>query len=84
MIPLGSLVSQAVAALVAQAEGGLDHSALLKLIEQFSERVGTSAAGAKDPAGKPVEGPVRALPKDPTRTELVRPAKRFTALPAPL
>ena len=38
VIPLGSAVSQAVAALVAQGYGGLDHSALLKLVEQLSGR----------------------------------------------
>ncbi|GAB3429573.1 NAD(P)-dependent oxidoreductase [Flindersiella endophytica] len=36
--PLGALVSQLVAALVARGDGGLDHSALLKLVEELSGR----------------------------------------------
>lgn len=35
-IPLGSLVAQFVGALKAQGHGGLDHSALLKIVEQLS------------------------------------------------
>ncbi|ASU84802.1 2-hydroxy-3-oxopropionate reductase [Nocardiopsis gilva YIM 90087] len=35
-IPLGALVAQFVGALKAQGDGGLDHSALLKLVEQLS------------------------------------------------
>jgi 2-hydroxy-3-oxopropionate reductase len=38
VIPLGALVSQLVAAMVARGDGGLDHSALLKLVEQLSGR----------------------------------------------
>jgi 2-hydroxy-3-oxopropionate reductase len=38
VIPLGALVSQLVAALVARGDGGLDHSALLKLIQELSGR----------------------------------------------
>jgi 2-hydroxy-3-oxopropionate reductase len=37
-IPLGSAVAQLVGALNAQGHGGLDHSALLKLVEQLSGR----------------------------------------------
>ncbi|GAA3755453.1 2-hydroxy-3-oxopropionate reductase [Spinactinospora alkalitolerans] len=35
-IPLGALVAQFVGALKAQGHGGLDHSALLKIVEQLS------------------------------------------------
>ncbi|MFC6021664.1 2-hydroxy-3-oxopropionate reductase [Plantactinospora solaniradicis] len=38
VIPLGSAVAQLIAALKAQGDGGLDHSALLKLVEQLSGR----------------------------------------------
>lgn len=38
IIPLGSAVAQLIAALKAQGDGGLDHSALLKLVEQLSGR----------------------------------------------
>jgi len=38
VIPLGSLVAQLIAALNAQGDGGLDHSALLKLVSQLSGR----------------------------------------------
>jgi 2-hydroxy-3-oxopropionate reductase len=38
VIPLGSAVAQLIAALKAQGHGGLDHSALLKLVEQLSGR----------------------------------------------
>jgi len=38
VIPLGALVAQLVASLVAQGDGSLDHSALLKLVEQLSGR----------------------------------------------
>jgi 2-hydroxy-3-oxopropionate reductase len=38
VIPLGALVGQLVAALVAQGDGGLDHSALLRLVEELSGR----------------------------------------------
>ncbi|MPY81160.1 MAG: 2-hydroxy-3-oxopropionate reductase [Actinophytocola sp.] len=37
-IPLGAAVSQLVAALVARGDGALDHSALLKLVEELSGR----------------------------------------------
>jgi 2-hydroxy-3-oxopropionate reductase len=38
VIPLGAAVAQLVASLKAQGDGGLDHSALLKLVEQLSGR----------------------------------------------
>jgi 2-hydroxy-3-oxopropionate reductase len=38
VIPLGALVAQLVAALKARGDGGLDHSALLKLVEELSGR----------------------------------------------
>ncbi len=38
VIPLGAAVAQLVASLNAQGDGGLDHSALLKLVEQLSGR----------------------------------------------
>jgi 2-hydroxy-3-oxopropionate reductase len=38
VIPLGALVGQLVAALVARGDGGLDHSALLRLVEELSGR----------------------------------------------
>jgi 2-hydroxy-3-oxopropionate reductase len=37
-IPLGAVVSQLVAALVARGDGGLDHSGLLKLVAELSGR----------------------------------------------
>ncbi|WP_433272914.1 2-hydroxy-3-oxopropionate reductase [Pseudonocardia xinjiangensis] len=40
-IPLGAHVAQMVGALRAQGHGGLDHSALLVLVEQLSGRAGT-------------------------------------------
>lgn len=39
VIPLGAVVSQLVASLVAQGDGGLDHTCLLKLVEQMSGRI---------------------------------------------
>jgi 2-hydroxy-3-oxopropionate reductase len=36
--PLGALVSQLVASMVARGDGGLDHSGLLKLVEELSGR----------------------------------------------
>jgi 2-hydroxy-3-oxopropionate reductase len=36
VIPLGAVVAQLVASLRAQGDGGLDHSALLKLVDQMS------------------------------------------------
>jgi 2-hydroxy-3-oxopropionate reductase len=38
VIPLGALVAQLMAALTAQGHGGLDHGALLKLVDQLSGR----------------------------------------------
>jgi 2-hydroxy-3-oxopropionate reductase len=38
VIPLGAVVSQLVAALVARGDGALDHSGLLKLVEELSGR----------------------------------------------
>jgi 2-hydroxy-3-oxopropionate reductase len=40
VIPLGALVSQLVAAMVAGGDGGLDHSGLLKLAQEMSGRKG--------------------------------------------
>ena len=40
-MPAGTLVAQLMGALVAQGHDGLDHSALLKLVEQLSGRAGT-------------------------------------------
>jgi len=41
VIPLGAVVSQLVAALVARGDGGLDHSGLFKLVEELSGRAGS-------------------------------------------
>ena len=41
LIPLGAVVSQLVAALVARGDGGLDHSGLLKLVTELSGRATT-------------------------------------------
>lgn len=38
VIPLGAVVSQLVAAMVARGDGGLDHSGLLKLVQELSGR----------------------------------------------
>ncbi len=38
VIPLGAVVGQLVAALVARGDGGLDHSGLLKLVQELSGR----------------------------------------------
>ena len=38
VIPLGAVVSQLVAAMVARGDGGLDHSGLLKLVLELSGR----------------------------------------------
>jgi 2-hydroxy-3-oxopropionate reductase len=38
VIPLGAVVTQLVAALVARGDGGLDHSGLLKLVQELSGR----------------------------------------------
>jgi 2-hydroxy-3-oxopropionate reductase len=38
VIPLGATVAQLMASLKAQGDGGLDHTALLKLVEQLSGR----------------------------------------------
>src|SRR5918995_2280028 len=40
VIPLGAVVSQLVAAMVARGDGGLDHSGLLKLVLELSGRSG--------------------------------------------
>ena len=40
VIPLGAVVAQLVAAMVARGDGGLDHSGLLKLVEELSGRDG--------------------------------------------
>lgn len=44
VIPLGSAVAQLVGALVARGDGGLDHSGLLKLVEELSGRTPTPPA----------------------------------------
>jgi 2-hydroxy-3-oxopropionate reductase len=41
-IPLGAMVAQLMGALRAQGHGGLDHSALLLLVEQLSGRTGST------------------------------------------
>ena len=43
-IPLGSVVTQLMAALVAQGHGSLDNGALLRLVEQLSGREPPSPA----------------------------------------
>ncbi|MFY9915799.1 MAG: 2-hydroxy-3-oxopropionate reductase [Nocardioidaceae bacterium] len=40
VIPLGAVVAQLIGSLRAQGHGGLDHSALLKIVEQLSGRAG--------------------------------------------
>jgi 2-hydroxy-3-oxopropionate reductase len=40
VIPLGAVVAQLVAAMVARGDGGLDHSGLLKLVAELSGREG--------------------------------------------
>jgi 2-hydroxy-3-oxopropionate reductase len=45
VIPLGAVVSQLVAALVARGDGGLDHSGLLKLVAELSGRAPSGPAG---------------------------------------
>jgi 2-hydroxy-3-oxopropionate reductase len=40
VIPLGAVVTQLVAAMVARGDGGLDHSGLLKLVRELSGRPG--------------------------------------------
>ena len=42
VIPLGALVGQLVAAMVARGDGGLDHSGLLKLVAELSGRPATN------------------------------------------
>jgi 2-hydroxy-3-oxopropionate reductase len=37
-IPFGALAAEFIASLRAQGHGGLDHSAMLKLVEQLSGR----------------------------------------------
>ena len=41
VLPVGAVVAQLVASLTAQGDGGLDHSALLKLVEHLSGRSGS-------------------------------------------
>jgi 2-hydroxy-3-oxopropionate reductase len=38
VIPIGAVVAQLVAAMVARGDGGLDHSGLLKLVQELSGR----------------------------------------------
>jgi 2-hydroxy-3-oxopropionate reductase len=40
VVPLGAVVSQLVGAMVARGDGGLDHSGLLKLVQELSGREG--------------------------------------------
>ncbi len=47
IIPLGALVAQLIGSLNAQGDGGLDHSALLKLVEQLSGRAPSKPSGAR-------------------------------------
>jgi 2-hydroxy-3-oxopropionate reductase len=47
-IPLGAVVSQLVAALVARGDGGLDHSGLLKLVAELSGRALPGRVGGED------------------------------------
>ena len=47
-IPLGAVVSQLVAALVARGDGGLDHSGLLKLVAELSGRALPGRVGEED------------------------------------
>jgi 2-hydroxy-3-oxopropionate reductase len=42
VIPLGAVVAQLIASLRAQGDGGLDHSALLKLVDQMSGHTPTT------------------------------------------
>ena len=51
VIPLGSVVAQLMAALVAQGHGGLDNGALLRLVEQLSGRDRPSDHGRPSAAG---------------------------------
>lgn len=46
VIPLGAHVAQLIAALNAQGHGGLDHSALLQLVEELSGKARTLEGGA--------------------------------------
>jgi 2-hydroxy-3-oxopropionate reductase len=48
VIPLGSVMTQLMAALVAQGHGGLDNGALLRLVEQLSGRDQRSAENDRD------------------------------------
>ena len=48
VIPLGAVVSQLVAALVARGDGGLDHSGLLKLVAELSGRPLPGRVGEED------------------------------------
>ncbi|MCE3552787.1 2-hydroxy-3-oxopropionate reductase [Pseudonocardia sp. RS11V-5] len=45
VIPLGAAVAQLVAALVARGDGGLDHSGLLKLVDELSGRTDSPERG---------------------------------------
>ena len=51
VIPLGSVVAQLMAALVAQGHGGLDNGALLRLVEQLSGRDRPADRGRPSAAG---------------------------------
>ena len=55
-IPLGAVVAQLVAAMVARGDGGLDHSGLLKLAQELSGR-------EADPSPAAAESPVRRAPR---------------------
>jgi 2-hydroxy-3-oxopropionate reductase len=48
VIPLGAVVAQLVAAMVARGDGGLDHSGLLKLVAELSGRALSGRANEKE------------------------------------
>lgn len=50
VLPLGAVVAQLIASVRAQGDGGLDHSALLKLVEQLSGK--TADADTSDGRGR--------------------------------
>ena len=45
VIPLGAVVAQLIASVRAQGHGALDHSALLKVVEQLSGRAAPDERG---------------------------------------
>lgn len=48
VIPLGAVVAQLVAAMVARGDGGLDHSGLLKLVSELSGRELSGPSGERE------------------------------------